>query len=273
MDKNKSAYKLDSITPILWLNLDADEHRRQHMESQFDYWQITNHTRISGFDGRKEDITDSLKGRVPDNMSMNEIGCCMSHLKAIKYFIEETDYPEVLILEDDILFETVRHWRFAWKEMYSRIPYDYDTVQLTTINPATVYINMHPRFINDFSAAAYLITRHHATKIYKNHIKGNKYRLDNGVKPRAVSEDLILNTGKSYCFPIFLYRLDLGSAIHPEHIDIYHKDSYAGIYKFWTHDAANLPDDSLDALMNWHPYEFGLPPGFDVNGPIRKPEQ
>lgn len=273
MDKNKSAYKLTNLPPILWMNLDADDHRRQHMETQFSYWQIENHTRISGVDGRDGDVTDLLKGKIPDNMSMNEIGCCLSHLKCIRYFIEETDYPEILILEDDILFDTAKYWQFSWSDMYAKLPYDYDTVQLTTINPATIYINLHPRFINDFSAAAYIITRHHAEKIYKNHIKpNNKYKLDNGVNPRAVSEDLILNTGKSYCFPIFVYRLDLGSAIHPEHIDIFHRDSYNGIINFWERDSYNL-EGGLDQLMNWHPYEFGLPPGFDANGPIPRAEQ
>ena len=271
MDRNKSAYKLSNLPKILWMNLDSDLHRREHMETQFKYWEIEDHVRISGVDGRDGDVTDLLKGRIPDAMSMNEIGCCLSHLKAIRYFIEETDLQEVLILEDDISFETARYWQFTWSEMYSNLPYDYDTVQLTTINPAVVYVNLHPRFINDFSAAAYLITRHHAEKIYKFHIKGNKYKLDNGVIPRAVSEDTILHSGKGYCFPLFVYRLDLGSSIHPEHIDIFHRDSYNGILNFWTKESYEL-EGGLERLMKWHPYEFGLPPGFDVNGPIRRSE-
>lgn len=50
-DKNKAAYKLEGLPHVYWLNLDADVNRRQYMEGQFDYWQIKNHTRISGFDG------------------------------------------------------------------------------------------------------------------------------------------------------------------------------------------------------------------------------
>ena len=51
---------------------------------QFKYWEIENHTRISGFDGRVDDVCEHLSGMAPDNMSTSEIGCCMSHLKAIK---------------------------------------------------------------------------------------------------------------------------------------------------------------------------------------------
>ena len=43
----------------------------------------------------------------------------------------------------------------------------------------------------------------------KHHIRGDKYKLDNGVKPRAVSEDTILETGKTYTIPIFLYNIDI----------------------------------------------------------------
>ena len=51
-DKNKSAFKLQGLPHIYWLNLDADVKRREYMENQFDYWEIENHTRISGYDGR-----------------------------------------------------------------------------------------------------------------------------------------------------------------------------------------------------------------------------
>ena len=80
MDKNKSTFKLKGLPQIYWLNLDADTHRREYMEKQFDYWEVQNHTRISGFDGRVDDVCENLVGIAPDNMTTNEIGCCLSHL-------------------------------------------------------------------------------------------------------------------------------------------------------------------------------------------------
>ena len=50
LDKNRSAFKLQGIPHIYWLNLDADVERREYMESQFRYWEIKNHTRIVGYD-------------------------------------------------------------------------------------------------------------------------------------------------------------------------------------------------------------------------------
>lgn len=266
MDRNKSAYKLKGIPPVLWINLEADTDRRKHMEDQFTEWEIEDHTRISGIDAREGDgFEPHLSGTVPHTMIANEIGCCMSHLKAIKYFIEEMDCDEVMIMEDDALFETVRYWPFTYKEASALFPYNYDAMQLTTINPAVVYVTLHNRFINDFSAAVYVLKRSHAQKIYNAHVRGDKFKMDMDVRPRATSEDLIFESGKVYCIPLFLYRLDLGSSIHPEHIDIFHRNSYNGISNFWV-ESSNLED--WKTLFNWNCYLGRLPPGWDENGKV-----
>ena len=266
MDRNKSAYKLKGIPPVLWINLEADTDRRKHMEDQFTEWEIEDHTRISGIDARDGDgFEPHLSGTVPHTMIANEIGCCMSHLKAIKYFIEEMDCDEVMIMEDDALFETVRYWPFTYKEASALFPYNYDAMQLTMINPAVVYVTLHNRFINDFSAAVYVLKRSHAQKIYNAHVRGDKFKMDMDVRPRATSEDLIFESGKVYCIPLFLYRLDLGSSIHPEHIDIFHRNSYNGISNFWV-ESSNLED--WKTLFNWNCYLGRLPPGWDENGKV-----
>ena len=251
MDKNKSMSKLEGIPNSYWLNLEADTHRREYMENQFEYWGVKNHTRIDGFDGRTDDVCQLLKGRAPDDMSENEIGCCLSHLKAIKHFYENTDDNYALIFEDDVSFEPVKHWNFTWRNFIGRLPHDWDCVQLTTICTGDIHVQLHNHFINDFSAAAYLITRHHAAKVIKNHVRGDKFKLDNGVKPRAVSEDTILGSGKTYSIPLFLYRLDMGSAIHPEHIEIYHKNSYNALMNFWQQQGCDM---EIEQLMIYDPY-------------------
>ena len=268
MDRNKSTFKLKGLPPIYWLNLDSDTHRREYMEKQFEYWEIENHNRISGFDGRVDDVCENLVGIAPNNMTTNEIGCCLSHLKAIKHFYENTDDDYCLIFEDDVYFEPVKSWNFTWKDFISKLPHDWDCVQLTSICTGNIHVILHYYFINDFSAAAYLITRHHAAKIIKNHIRGEKYKLDNGVKPRAVSEDTVFGSGLTYSIPLLLYRIDLGSAIHPEHIDVFHKGSYEALYEFWKGKGCNM---NIDDLMNYDPYLNRIssptipspPPGFE----------
>jgi hypothetical protein len=251
LDKNKSAYKLKGIPHIYWLNLDADTHRCEYMEQQFKYWEIENHTRIAGYDAREDDVSGHLKGRIPDNVSQNELGCCLSHLKAIKTFYEETDDEYCLILEDDVNFDIVRYWNFTWTEFFSLAPYDWDCLQLTTICTGDIHVKLHLKFINDFSAAIYVISRHHASKIMKHHIRGDKFKLDNGVKPRAVSEDTILETGKTYTIPLFLYNLQMGSTIHPEHLSIFHKGPHDALLNYWQQQGANI---DIRDYMNYDPY-------------------
>lgn len=253
MDKNKAVHKLKGLPPIYYLNLDEQPERAKYMEEQFKYWEIENYTRISAYDGRDgRDLGDILKGRYPDNMSSGEVGCVTSHLKAIKHWMETSDSPCALMMEDDCDLSTASHWTFSWKDFYAKVPYDYDVVQLAIINPGSVHINIHKRFVNDFSTAAYIITRHHATKLLKYHVRGEKYKLDNGVKPRAVADDLIYNSGNTYSIPLFHYKIELGSSIHPDHIEIFHRQSHDGILGFWQNESNKLSD--FKVLFEYDPY-------------------
>ncbi len=251
MDKNKSLYKLKNLPPIYYLNLDDQPERKEYMENQFKYWGVENYTRISAYDGRNDDLSDIIKGKYPDNMTTSEIGCTTSHLKAIKHWYETSDSSYAIMMEDDVNFQTVKFWNFTWQDFVYKIPYDWDVVQLAIISTGNIHVRIHKRFVNDFSTAAYMITRHHAEKLLKFHVRGDKYKLDQGVKPRAVADDLIYNSGNTYAIPIFLYKIELGSSIHPDHIDIFHKANYEGLLKFWENQGYDL---SVDFLMDYDPY-------------------
>jgi hypothetical protein len=71
------------------------------------------------------------------------------------------------------------------------------------------------------------------------------------VRPRAVADDLIYNSGCTYATPMLLYKTDLGSTIHPEHVDIFHKNSYNAILNFWETQGSQL---TLDQITSYDPY-------------------
>ena len=142
-------------------------------------------------------------------MSSGEVGCITSHLRK------------------QLSIGTIRltvHMLLSWKMIATRycsllelllsdfvahLPYDWDVVQVAIIQTGDVHVKLHRRFVNDFSTACYMITRHHAEKLIKHHVKGpDKYRLDNGVKPCPVADDLIYNSGNTYSIPLLLYRLN-----------------------------------------------------------------
>jgi hypothetical protein len=251
MDKNKSIYKLRNFGPIYYLNLDDQPERKEYMEGQFKYWEIENYTRISAYDGRDDDLSDIVKGKYPDNMTSGEVGCVTSHLKAIKHWIETSDSPYAIIMEDDCELEVAKYWNFTWEDFIARVPYAWDVVQLAIICTGDIVVPIHTRFVNDFSTACYVITRHHAEKLIKYHIRGDKYKLDNGVKPRPVADDLIYNSGVTYASPMLLYKTELGSTIHPDHVDIFHKNSYNAILNFWQQRGSVL---TLDQITDYNPY-------------------
>lgn len=251
MDKNKSIYKLKNLPHIYYLNLDDQTERRKYMESQFQYWGVDNYTRISAYDGRTDDLSHILKGRYPEMMTSGEIGCTTSHLKAIQHWYNTSNEPYAIIMEDDCSFDLLNYWSFTWDDFMCRVPYDWDVIQLAIICTGNLHVVLHKRFVNDFSTACYLISRHHAEKLIKHHIRGDKYRLDNGVKPRPVADDLIYNSGNTYSIPLFLYKIELGSDIHPDHVDVFHKSSYEALYNFWSTSGFKL---NINDLMEYDPY-------------------
>jgi hypothetical protein len=251
MDKNKSVYKLKNFGPIYYLNLDGQSERKEYMEKQFEYWEIENYTRISAYDGREDDLSDIIKGRYPDNITSGEVGCVTSHLKAIKHWMDTSDSPYAIIMEDDCELEVAKYWNFTWEDFISRVPYSWDVIQLAIICTGDIVVPIHTRFVNDFSTACYVITRHHAEKLIKYHIRGDKYKLDNGVKPRPVADDLIYNSGVTYASPMLLYKTELGSTIHPEHVDIFHRNSYNAIRNFWEQRGPYL---TLEQITDFNPY-------------------
>ena len=251
MDKNKAAYKLKSLAPVYYINLDGQEERKIYMENQLKYWEVENYERISAYDGREDDLGDILKGRYPENMTSGEIGCTTSHLKAIKHWLDTSDSSYAVIMEDDVSLDTVKYWDFSWSNFMSKVPYDWDVIQLAIICTGDLHVRLHKRFVNDFSTACYMISRHHAEKLVKHHVRGDKYKIDNGCKPRAVADDLIYNSGNTYAIPLLLYRIQLGSSIHPEHVDMIHKASHDALYEFWKQTGCYW---KVDELMQFDPY-------------------
>ena len=250
-DKNKSAYKLKNFGPLYYLNLDEQPERRQYMEDQFKYWEIENYTRISAYDGRDDDLSGIVKGLYPTNITPGEIGCTTSHLKAMKHYLDTSDAPYAIMMEDDCSLDLIKYWNFTWRDFYCKLPYDWDVCQIAIICTGDVHIKIHKRFVNEFSTACYLITRHHAEKMIRLHCRGEKYKLDNGVRPRPVADDLLYNSGNTYALPLLLYHIPLGSSIHPEHVDAFHKGNFDAQFNFWSQKGAQM---SIDELMDYDPY-------------------
>lgn len=251
MDKNKSIYKLQNFGPIYYINLDDQPERKEFMESQFKYWEIENYTRISAYDGRNDDLSDIIKGKYPDNVTTAEVGCLTSHLKAIKHWYETSDSSYAIFMEDDCIIDTAKYWNFTWQEFICRVPYAWDCLQLAVICTGDIHLQIHNHQANEFSTACFVITRYYAKKLLDLHCRDEKYRLDQGIKPRAVADDVIYNSGVTYTTPLFLYNLKLGSSIHEDHVETFHRASYNGLSTFWENKGSEL---TVSQITDYNPY-------------------
>ena len=189
-------------------------------------------------------------------MSGGEIGCTTSHLNALKHYLDNSDAPYAVIMEDDCNLELAKFWNFTWTDFMAHAPYDYDVIQIAIICTGDIHVRLHKRFVNDFSTACYVISRHHAEKLVRLHCRGGytgkqTYKLDQGVKPRPVADDLIYNSGNTFAIPLLLYKTELGSSIHPVHIDAFHNKNYEAQYNFWLTNGSNV---DIKAYMDYDPY-------------------
>jgi hypothetical protein len=248
--------KLRNFPHTYYINLDADAARKARTETQFDSHGVQ-YTRVTAYDGRSSDLKEHLIGRYPPNMSSKEVGASLSHLKAIDLWYRSSHTDLAIICEDDVSFESVDYWPFDWETVVANLPYDWEVLQMAVINVTRISLNLHHRYINDFSAACYLIKRDYAKRLLGFHVFGDKFKLDNGVKPRAVADDLVYNAGRAYAMPLFLYDVELESTIHGDHVGLYHKTCHDTILRFWKETGCGMSDFS--PLFDYDPFLGRLP--------------
>ena len=254
----KDCINLEGLPRIHYINLERSVERRKHIELQFKEWGIFQYERIAAIDGRDETyVKDALIGNVPSGMNFNEIACVMSHLKAMKYWLEQYDEELLMVMEDDCDISTANYWGFSWKDLMRELPYHWDVVQLAVINPAVLSMGLHSRFVNDYSTACYIIRRHHAEKLVKAHCLDGCFKLDQKLKPRAVADDLIYNSGFALAIAVFCFKINTDSTIHNDHYEV-HKRSHDAAWSFWNDKAALIKD--WKKFLSYNPYYGNIPP-------------
>jgi GR25 family glycosyltransferase involved in LPS biosynthesis len=96
--------------PIFYINMDKDTDRRAYMEEQLNKMNCT-FSRISGIIGKSitntnEDTIQGIHFRNTYPLTKSEIGCLLSHIKAIEYaYLSKA--PVAMICEDDVYFGTL----------------------------------------------------------------------------------------------------------------------------------------------------------------------
>jgi GR25 family glycosyltransferase involved in LPS biosynthesis len=159
--------------PILYLNLDRSTDRNSFIQSQIEFYKLENIIRIPGIDGKQiktipNGIIDGIEYKNYSGTNSNELGCLLSHIKAIKYAYDN-NYTECLIIEDDCYFGLMARWsENNIKDMLSTLPNDWEIVSLYHNQP--IEPNQQYRITQNynFGTVVYAINRKGMEKILNN---------------------------------------------------------------------------------------------------------
>lgn len=184
---------------------------RDMVISQLKQYDYQNYSFVPGV--TPEDVSKSLLAvtEIPE-LRPSQIACTMAHLNAIKHWIENTEDPVAIIMEDDISTELIKFWNFSWSDFYSKIPKHFDIVQLCILtgNPKSYSrITFEPRNrrVDYHSTACYLISRKYGEELLRRHIADGNFNLlpvTDGVL--SVADELLYDTDNSYSCPLFIFN-------------------------------------------------------------------
>jgi GR25 family glycosyltransferase involved in LPS biosynthesis len=231
---------------VYWINLDTNVTRREHMTISLTRMGFL-HTRVSGL---YPDIFPPVHIPPPLRVpSGGELGCTLSHLKALWTAISEhkklqyDDDEYFYVMEDDVVFPYAVDLS---KIIQETIPTDkWDVLQLATNNPNLVpflYEQVYlahrvfwtPWIKYNYSTLCYAIKYNTAKQILLQYHFFNTGKmvsfatfqpLDTISFNAPISDLLIYHGFKSFTITVpILHALDHESHIHPQHLDM-HKDA------------------------------------------------
>lgn len=169
--------------PILYINLNRAINRRNKIEKILDENNL-NYKRIEAIDGNILNFMELKKQYNFRKMSINEVACVLSHIKAIQY-AWDNNYNEVIIMEDDCSFEYIEYKDISIKNL-SNTNIDWEIIQLGIICDENIYNNFIEMFSKNklikscyysLGAVAYLINKKGMEKILNNFSQTKKLKV------------------------------------------------------------------------------------------------
>lgn len=227
----KNTFK--NFGPVYVINLKRREDRRKHIESEFKKYNIKDYEFFEAVDGSDESIKEKV---ISENnpLSNAELACTMSHLYAIKHWLETSNSEYAIFMEDDLSFETVQYWQWTWDEFLKQIKHNYNMLQLCITNIRKINTSLHLKEAHDTSANCYLIKRKRAVELINAHIFEDKIKIPS-IHYYATADTLIYTLGMCYSFPLFTDirdTSDISSEREVNTISI-HEKSKNEILEFW----------------------------------------
>lgn len=220
-----SDYQYDHIDiPVYYINLDRSPERNEHMIEQLQKHKVKDWKRVKGVDGDKDPSIKYIKDfGIFKPLSSGEIGCTLSHLRAIKTAYDD-NVPYALILEDDVVFDFVPHWDKSLKGYIEGLKRPWNILQLYSNfdYTSTTKSYLSPNY-DTYMTLAYIINRSAMRKILEKTLHDDTYIMSNKLANRGQADFYIyhllgLDTRFLTNPPLFIpNNLNLSSTIHDDH--------------------------------------------------------
>ena len=216
--KNKIDY------PIYYINLDRSTDRKRKMEKQFNKYGVENTTRISAVDGKKLSIMKEgfVTGLGSYSnyfiMTPRELGCTLSHIKAIKQAYD-SGLETVLVLEDDVSLDLMPLWSVEkLSDLVKTFP-DWEIVKFGNVlcpNKAMVNIEYYVWGKNCWSSSSYLINRRGMKSIIDSFFQNDHIILDTKLsKGKGTADQILFANAKTLVYhPLMFFGLPIKSTIN-----------------------------------------------------------
>jgi GR25 family glycosyltransferase involved in LPS biosynthesis len=194
----------DNFGPVYVINLKRREDRKIILEGLFKEKGITDYTFIEALDAR-DDLSDLVHCYPSKNISKPEMAIMMSHLKAIKFWLENSNSDYALICEDDIDFGLSDYWGFTWNDFINSLTFKYDILQLSPHCINDFFdIKLHKRREDEYSAAFYLIKREYAKEIINKYFINEKYNFNYTDKENIPDHYALFKKDKCYAMALLI---------------------------------------------------------------------
>ena len=159
--------KINGISGIAWINMNRSIDRKKYVENIMKNINIHNF-RIEAIDGKLFDRNKLINIKYARNMTDGEVGCTLSHIKAIQY-LHSLDGEYFLVCEDDISFRNIN--LFCSLSNIINKNKNFDILLLSKIYPTelndeyTDWNNYLEKFDQIAGTGCYLISRNGINKI------------------------------------------------------------------------------------------------------------
>lgn len=266
---NLHTHKLEYFPSVYYITLEESVDRQKTIEEEFNKYGITP---IAIRSKRYSECDNYVTGKYLYQLNDGTKGCCVSHLKAIQQWYNTTDEDYAFFCEDDLSLETIKYWKFNWKQFVESVPEDADCVQLFTIRDDYDTFLIRDRYWNDWGATAYILTRDYAKKIIDTYIRGNVYSLDipnSDLMP--LIENMLFTIGKTYTIPLFVENISFRSTFENQDNDVNeghktnHRKARDLVLNYWksfseekTDIEQLLTDYALDTENPEHNFNLGV---------------